>query len=126
MCTRLLIGDVLRQREKIFCNLDEGQVLHHFPSKVSVIFTGCRIAFLFRCVIFWDSGGEKFLKETIVLKLNGGLGTSMGLDKAKSLLPVKGEDTFLDLTAKQVCGMYLKGTLVMLVIAVRLGRLFRY
>lgn len=32
----------------------------------------------------------------------GGLGTSMGLDKAKSLLPVKGADTFLDLTAKQV------------------------
>lgn len=38
----------------------------------------------------------------MVLKLNGGLGTSMGLDKAKSLLPVKGDDSFLDLTAKQV------------------------
>lgn len=37
-----------------------------------------------------------------MLKLNGGLGTSMGLDKAKSLLTVKGKDTFLDLTAKQV------------------------
>lgn len=34
--------------------------------------------------------------------LQGGLGTSMGLDKAKSLLAVKGADTFLDLTAKQV------------------------
>ncbi len=44
----------------------------------------------------------ELLKETVVLKLNGGLGTSMGLDKAKSLLPVKGKDTFLDLTAKQV------------------------
>ena len=43
------------------------------------------------------------LKETVVLKLNGGLGTSMGLDKAKSLLLVKGQNTFLDLTAKQVC-----------------------
>ena len=42
------------------------------------------------------------MQETVVLKLNGGLGTSMGLDKAKSLLPVKGNDTFLDLTAKQV------------------------
>ena len=30
------------------------------------------------------------LKEVVVLKLNGGLGTSMGLDKAKSLLEVKG------------------------------------
>jgi len=44
----------------------------------------------------------ELLKETIVLKLNGGLGTGMGLDKAKSLLPVTGGNTFLDLIAKQV------------------------
>lgn len=49
-----------------------------------------------------NRGGEAYLPETVVLKLNGGLGTSMGLDKAKSLLPVKGDDSFLDLTAKQV------------------------
>eukprot|EP00286_Rhodomonas_abbreviata_P029907 CAMPEP_0181296504 /NCGR_PEP_ID=MMETSP1101-20121128/4741_1 /TAXON_ID=46948 /ORGANISM="Rhodomonas abbreviata, Strain Caron Lab Isolate" /LENGTH=103 /DNA_ID=CAMNT_0023401377 /DNA_START=102 /DNA_END=409 /DNA_ORIENTATION=+ len=30
------------------------------------------------------------LQQTVMLKLNGGLGTSMGLDKAKSLLEVKG------------------------------------
>jgi len=60
-----------------------------------------------------------------MLKLNGGLGTGMGLEKAKSLLPLKGEehartpepaasprpqpapspcagdDTFLDFIAKQ-------------------------
>jgi len=45
------------------------------------------------------------LDSTVVLKLNGGLGTGMGLDKAKSLLEVKGNDTFLDLTAKQVMKM---------------------
>jgi UDP-N-acetylglucosamine pyrophosphorylase len=45
------------------------------------------------------------LQQTVVLKLNGGLGTSMGLDKAKSLLEVKGGNTFLDLTAKQVTCM---------------------
>jgi phosphoglucomutase len=45
------------------------------------------------------------LAKTVVLKLNGGLGTGMGLDKAKSLLKVKGDDTFLDLTAKQVMQM---------------------
>ena len=45
------------------------------------------------------------LDKTVVLKLNGGLGTGMGLDKAKSLLKVKGDDTFLDLTAKQVLKM---------------------
>lgn len=45
--------------------------------------------------------GERALKETALLKLNGGLGTSMGLDKAKSLLPVKNGLTFLDLIARQ-------------------------
>lgn len=42
------------------------------------------------------------LSQTVLLKLNGGLGTGMGLDKAKSLLKVKGNDTFLDLTSKQI------------------------
>ena len=37
-----------------------------------------------------------------MLKLNGGLGTGMGLEKAKSLLEVTGGLTFLDLIAKQV------------------------
>merc|ERR1712060_858140 len=41
----------------------------------------------------------------LVLKLNGGLGTGMGLDKAKSLLPVVDGNTFLDLIAKQVAFM---------------------
>jgi len=45
------------------------------------------------------------LTETVVLKLNGGLGTSMGLEKAKSLLDVKGGNNFLDLIAKQVVSM---------------------
>jgi len=45
------------------------------------------------------------LSQTVVLKLNGGLGTGMGLDKAKSLLTVKGKNTFLDLTAKQIISM---------------------
>ena len=45
------------------------------------------------------------LKSTVVLKLNGGLGTGMGLEKAKSLLKVRGNDTFLDFIAKQVLHM---------------------
>lgn len=45
---------------------------------------------------------SELLKQTVLIKLNGGLGTGMGLEKAKSLLPVRGEDTFLDLIAKQV------------------------
>eukprot|EP00667_Euglena_gracilis_P012581 EG_transcript_12921 len=49
---------------------------------------------------------KTLLAQTVVLKLNGGLGTGMGLEKAKSLLQVKGEDTFLDFIAKQV--LYLR------------------
>ncbi len=44
----------------------------------------------------------ELLKQTVIIKLNGGLGTGMGLEKAKSLLPVRGEDTFLDLIAQQI------------------------
>lgn len=54
---------------------------------------------------FKDAADPSLLATTVVLKLNGGLGTGMGLDKAKSLLKVKGDDTFLDLTAKQVIQM---------------------
>ena len=37
------------------------------------------------------SGTALLAQQTVVLKLNGGLGTSMGLEKAKSLLPVRGQ-----------------------------------
>nr|WP_300338250.1 UTP--glucose-1-phosphate uridylyltransferase [Actinomyces sp.] len=42
------------------------------------------------------------LSRTVLIKLNGGLGTSMGMDKAKSLLPVRDGKTFLDLLVGQV------------------------
>jgi UTP--glucose-1-phosphate uridylyltransferase len=42
------------------------------------------------------------LERVVVLKLNGGLGTSMGMTKAKSLLEVKDGHTFLDVIARQV------------------------
>ena len=45
------------------------------------------------------------LGKCVMLKLNGGLGTGMGLEKAKSLLKLKGDDTFLDFIAKQVLHM---------------------
>ena len=34
--------------------------------------------------------GREVRSQTVLLKLNGGLGTGMGLQRAKSLLPVKG------------------------------------
>ena len=42
------------------------------------------------------------LERVVVLKLNGGLGTSMGMTEAKSLLEVKDGHTFLDVIARQV------------------------
>jgi len=45
--------------------------------------------------------GRAALKRVAVLKLNGGLGTSMGLDRAKSLLIVRDRMTFLDVIAHQ-------------------------
>jgi UTP--glucose-1-phosphate uridylyltransferase len=46
--------------------------------------------------------GVEALGRCAVIKLNGGLGTSMGMTRAKSLLPVKDGLTFLDLIARQV------------------------
>ena len=51
------------------------------------------------------AAAAELLAATAVLKLNGGLGTSMGLERAKSLLPVKDGATFLDLIARQVARM---------------------
>ncbi|HET9560585.1 MAG TPA: UTP--glucose-1-phosphate uridylyltransferase, partial [Propionibacteriaceae bacterium] len=42
------------------------------------------------------------LEQTVIIKLNGGLGTSMGMDKAKSLLPVRNGKSFLDIIVDQV------------------------
>jgi UTP--glucose-1-phosphate uridylyltransferase len=45
---------------------------------------------------------NEMASQTAIIKLNGGLGTSMGLDKAKSLLEVKDGYTFLDVIIHQV------------------------
>src|SRR3954453_3757295 len=45
------------------------------------------------------------LQHAIVLRLNGGLGTSMGLSRAKSLLEAKDGLTFLDVIARQVLAL---------------------
>ncbi|MBC9734478.1 UTP--glucose-1-phosphate uridylyltransferase [Nocardioides marmotae] len=46
--------------------------------------------------------GVEALRTTAVIKLNGGLGTSMGMDRAKSLLCVRRGLSFLDIIARQV------------------------
>ncbi len=45
--------------------------------------------------------GNENISKVVFLKLNGGLGTSMGLEKAKSLLVIKEGLTFLDIIARQ-------------------------
>jgi UTP--glucose-1-phosphate uridylyltransferase len=49
-----------------------------------------------------DEDAAAALRTTAVIKLNGGLGTSMGMDRAKSLLCVRRGLSFLDLIARQV------------------------
>ncbi|GFK95577.1 hypothetical protein NNJEOMEG_03445 [Fundidesulfovibrio magnetotacticus] len=46
--------------------------------------------------------GRQAMAHAVVIKLNGGLGTSMGLEKAKSLITVKDNMTFLDLILGQM------------------------
>ena len=49
-----------------------------------------------------DEGDASAIERVVVLKLNGGLGTSMGMTKAKSLLEVKDGHSFLDVIARQI------------------------
>ncbi|MCB5264781.1 MAG: UTP--glucose-1-phosphate uridylyltransferase [Candidatus Cloacimonetes bacterium] len=50
-------------------------------------------------------GSTELLRKIAVIKLNGGLGTSMGLSKAKSLLPVKGNMNFLDIITRHILAL---------------------
>jgi UDP-N-acetylglucosamine pyrophosphorylase len=45
---------------------------------------------------------QGLLSQCVIVKLNGGLGTSMGLERAKSLLEVKDGLTFLDFILRQI------------------------
>ncbi|XP_038663682.1 UDP-glucose pyrophosphorylase 2b [Scyliorhinus canicula] len=45
---------------------------------------------------------SSLLSKLVVVKLNGGLGTSMGCKGPKSLISVRNENTFLDLTVLQI------------------------
>ncbi len=52
-----------------------------------------------------DQVAREAIGTTAVVKLNGGLGTSMGMDRAKSLLEVRGGLSFLDVIARQVLSL---------------------
>ncbi len=50
----------------------------------------------------YATAGREAMGHAVVIKLNGGLGTSMGLEKAKSLITVKDSMSFLDLILAQM------------------------
>jgi len=52
-----------------------------------------------------SGGGEDLLGEVAVVKLNGGLGTGMGLQGPKSLLSVRDGVNFLDLMVRQTLSL---------------------
>lgn len=52
-----------------------------------------------------DADPGEALEQAIVIKLNGGLGTSMGMTRAKSLLEVRDGLSFLDVIARQVLSL---------------------
>lgn len=49
-----------------------------------------------------DAAAREALDTTVVIKLNGGLGTGMGMSQAKSLLEVRDGLSFLDIIARQI------------------------
>lgn len=49
--------------------------------------------------------GDTLLEKCAIIKLNGGLGTSMGLSGPKSFLPVKDKKRFIDIVIDQVLAL---------------------
>ena len=56
----------------------------------------------FEKLVDYSEKGQSVLNQSMMLKLNGGLGTGMGLEKAKSLLVAKNGLSFLEIIIKQV------------------------
>ncbi|HNA99295.1 MAG TPA: UTP--glucose-1-phosphate uridylyltransferase, partial [Marmoricola sp.] len=52
-----------------------------------------------------DAAAQEAIAKTAVIKLNGGLGTSMGMERAKSLVCVRRGLSFLDIIARQTLGL---------------------
>ena len=52
-----------------------------------------------------DEVAADAIAKTVVIKLNGGLGTSMGMERAKSLVCVRRGLSFLDIIARQILGL---------------------
>ncbi|MFC1877296.1 UTP--glucose-1-phosphate uridylyltransferase, partial [Thermodesulfobacteriota bacterium] len=60
-------------------------------------------------LLAYSDAGHAAMKKSVAIVLNGGLGTSMGLTQAKSLIPAKEGKSFLEIKLKQAehCGAQL-------------------
>ena len=56
----------------------------------------------------YAEAGRNVMRHAVMIKLNGGLGTSMGLTQAKSLLTVKDGKTFLEIIVNQAQKRHVK------------------
>ena len=56
-----------------------------------------------------DDSARELLKQVVVIKLNGGLGTGMGLQGPKSMLAVRDGVNFLDLMVRQILDLRQRG-----------------
>ncbi|SDP11248.1 UTP--glucose-1-phosphate uridylyltransferase [Nakamurella panacisegetis] len=52
-----------------------------------------------------EEAARTAMRQTAVVKLNGGLGTSMGMDRAKSLVEVRPGRSFLDIIVAQIMAL---------------------
>jgi UTP--glucose-1-phosphate uridylyltransferase len=89
---------VIKSFHHYFQRLVEGAKVHYPESEIDPIST---IPDADKLEALYLEKGRRELPHTVVIKLNGGLGTSMGLEHAKSLLEVKNGLTFLDVIATQ-------------------------
>ena len=48
------------------------------------------------------AAADEMLRRVVMIKLNGGLGTGMGLQRAKSLIEVRPGRSFLELIVRQI------------------------
>ncbi|MBW2107085.1 MAG: UTP--glucose-1-phosphate uridylyltransferase [Deltaproteobacteria bacterium] len=85
--TRLVTGDTGRISDRDIAPVTDHEIAH------------------LQDVSAYQEAGRKALKHAVVIKLNGGLGTSMGLCKAKSLLEAKNGLSFLDIIVRQVLSL---------------------
>lgn len=60
----------------------------------------------------YAEAGQRARKHTVMIKLNGGLGTSMGLTTAKSLLKIKGGKSFLHIILDQAAHLEVRLSLM--------------